>query len=65
MNLDMLRPRNETDNLLLLITKNFETLFKQTHRKPQGTLEYKHIEPKQEFFSNQQSQLKEECWMVG
>ena len=30
----MIRPKNETENLLLSITKNCETLIKQTHRKP-------------------------------
>ena len=64
MNLDMLRPRNETEDLLLSRTKNYETLIKQTHTKPQRTLEYKLIEPKQTFFSNHQSQLKDKCWMV-
>ena len=41
MNLDMLRLRNETEDSLLSITKNCETLLKQTHRKLQDTLEFK------------------------
>ena len=40
MNLKMIRPKNETEELLLSITKNCETLIKQTHRKPQETLEF-------------------------
>ena len=31
MNLNMIRPKNETENLLLSVTKNCETLIKQTH----------------------------------
>ena len=30
----MIRPQNETADLLLSITKNCETLFRQTHTKP-------------------------------
>ena len=29
----MIRPKIETEDLLLSFTKNCETLFKQTHRK--------------------------------
>ena len=31
----MIRPRNETEDLLLSITKNCETIIEQTHTKPQ------------------------------
>ena len=41
MNLDMFKPRNESENLLLLITKNCETFIDQRHKKPQETLEFK------------------------
>ena len=34
MILNMVRPKNDTDDLLLSITKNCETLINQTHRKP-------------------------------
>ena len=34
----MLRPENEIEDLLLSITKNCETLIKQTRTKPQETL---------------------------
>ena len=40
MNLNMNRSINETQDLLLSITKNCETLFEQTHTKPQETLEF-------------------------
>ena len=38
MNLNMIRPKNQTDDLLLSITKNCQTLIKQTHRKAEETL---------------------------
>ena len=31
----MIRPKNETEDSLLSITKNCETFIKQTHRKPE------------------------------
>ena len=31
MNLNMIRPKKETEDLLLSITMNCETLFEQTH----------------------------------
>ena len=34
MNLNMIKPRNETEDLILSITKNCETLIEQTHTKP-------------------------------
>ena len=37
----MIRPKNETENLLLSITNNCETLIEQTHRKAEETLELK------------------------
>ena len=41
MNLNIIRPKNETENLLLSITKNCETLIQHTHRKSEETLEFK------------------------
>ena len=46
MNLSMIRPKNETEDLLLSITKNCETLINQTLTKAQETLEFKIIKPK-------------------
>ena len=40
MNLVMIQPKNETGDLLLSKTKNCETLIKQTHRKPEETIEF-------------------------
>ena len=33
----MITPKNETKDLLLLLTKNCETLIEQTHRKAKET----------------------------
>ena len=53
MNLNMIRPRNETEDLLLSITKNCETLFKQSHRKAEETIEFKLTTLKVTFFKPQ------------
>ena len=49
MNLNKIRPKNETEGLLLSTTKNCETLIEQTHRKAEETLEFKMIQSKQTF----------------
>ena len=41
MNINMIRPKTQTEDLLLSITKNCETLIKQTHRKAEETVEFK------------------------
>ena len=40
MNLIMIKPKTETEDLLLSITKNCERLVDQTHRRPEETLEF-------------------------
>ena len=50
MSLNIIQPKNETENLLLSITKNWETLIEQTHRKAKETLEFKMIKPKKKRF---------------
>ena len=52
MNLKMIRPKNETKDLVLSITKNCETLIKQTHRKTEETLEFKMINSRKTFYFN-------------
>ena len=47
MNLNMIRPKNQTEDILLSIAKNCETLIRQTHTKPQETPEFKLIKPRQ------------------
>ena len=63
MNLNINRPRNETD-LLLSITKNCETLIEQTLRKPEETLEFKMIKPREIFQFKTPIQIKG-FWMIG
>ena len=64
MNLNMIRPKNETEDLLLSITKNCETLIKQTNRKTEETLEFKMIQTKQTFHFKSPIQVKGD-WMIG
>ena len=63
MNLNMIRPKNETEDLLLSITKNCETLIDQTHRKAEETLEFKMIQSKQTFHFKPPIQVKGD-WMI-
>ena len=64
MNLKMIRPKNETEDLLLSIAKNCETLIHQTHTKPEETLKFKLIKPRETFHFNPPI-LIEESWMIG
>ena len=64
MNLNMIRPKNETENLLLSITKNCEKLVEQTQRKPQETLEFKMIKPRETFHFKPPIEIKGD-WMIG
>ena len=52
MKSNMIRPKNQTEDLLLSITKNRETLIEQTHTEPQETLEFKMTKPTQTFHFN-------------
>ena len=64
MNLNMIRLKNETEDLLLSITKNCETLIEQTHRKAEETLEFKMIKPRETFHLKPPIQVKGD-WMIG
>ena len=64
MNLNMIRPKNETEDLLLSKTKNCETLIDQTHRKPEQTLEFKMFKPKETFHFRPPIQIQG-SWMIG
>ena len=64
MNLNMIRPKNETENLLLSITKNCETLIEQTRRKTEETLEFKLTKPRETFHFDKLIQIKGD-WMIG
>ena len=56
MKLNTLLPKNETEDLLLSITKKCETLIKQTHIKPQERLEFEIVKSK-EIFSFKSSNI--------
>ena len=64
MYLKMIRLKNQTEDLLLSITKSCETLIHQTHRKPEETLENKMVQSKQSFHFNPPLQTKGD-WMIG
>ena len=54
----MIRPETQTEDLLLSITKNCETLVEQTLRKPEETLEIKMIKPRETFHLKPPIQVK-------
>ena len=60
----MITPKNETENLLLSITKNCETLIEQTHRKPEKTLEFKMVKSTEIFHFNPPIHTEGD-WMLG
>ena len=60
----MIRPKNETEEFLLLITKNCETLFQQTNWKPEEALEFKGTKPRETFHFNPPIS-NEGSWMTG
>ena len=60
----MIRPKNETEDLLLSITKNCETLIEHTHRKAEETLEFKMNKSRETFHFNPPIQVKGD-WMIG
>ena len=64
MDLNMIMPKNQTEDLLLSITKNCETLIEQTHTKPQETLEFKMVKPRETFHFKPPIQIKGN-WMIG
>ena len=64
MNLNMITPKNKTEDLLLSKTKNCETLIEQTHRNPEETLEFKMTKPREIFHFTPPMEIKED-WMLG
>ena len=52
MNINVIRPKNQTEDFLLSLTKNCDTLIEQTHRKAEQTLEFKMIKPRKTFHFN-------------
>ena len=63
MDINMIQPKNETEDLLFSITKNCQTLIEQSHRKAQETLEFKMIQTKETLHLNPPIQIKGN-WMV-
>ena len=64
MNLNMVLPKNETEGLLLSFTKNCETPIKQTHTKPQKTLQFRVTRPRETFSFKRRIPI-DGCWMIG
>ena len=64
MNLNMIHPKKETENLLLSITKNCEKLVEQTHRKAEETLEFKMLKRRETFHFKPPIHAKGD-WMLG
>ena len=64
MILNLIKPKNQTDDLLLSITKNCETLIEQNYTKPQETLEFKMIKPREKFHFKPTIQIQGD-WMIG
>ena len=60
MNLNMIKPKNQTEDLLLSIAKSCETLIEQTHTRPQETLEFKMTKPRETFHFHPPIQVKED-----
>ena len=60
----MIRPKNETEDLLLSITKNCATIIEQTHTKPGETLEFKMTKPREKFHFTPPIQTEGD-WMIG
>ena len=60
----MIRPKNQTEDLLLLITKNCEKLVEQTYRKPEETLKFKKLKPGGTFHFNPPIKTKGD-WMLA
>ena len=54
----MVQPKNKTEDLLLSITKNCETLIEQTHKRAKEILEFKMIKPRGTFHFNTPLKLK-------
>ena len=60
----MIRPKTKSEDLLLSITKNCQTLIEQTHRKPEETLEFKIFTSGKTFQFKPPIQIKGD-WMLG
>ena len=64
MNLIMLRPKNETEDIIFSKTMNCKAVIKRTHTRPKETLDLEPTQPK-EFFSKTTPISIEGSWMIG
>ena len=64
MILIMIRPKNEIEEFLLPITKNYEMLIKETHRKTEETLEFTITKPGETFQFDPPISI-DGSWMIG
>ena len=60
----MIRPKIETEDLLLSKTENCETLIEKTHRKAEERLEFKMTQSKQTFHFKPPIPI-EGSWKIG
>ena len=60
----MIRPKNETEDLFIWITKNCETVIEQILRKPQEKIEFKMNKPRETFHFNPPIKIRGD-WMLG
>ena len=60
----MIQPENITEDSLVSLTKNCETLLQQTHRKAEGNLEFKLNHSRATFHFNPLFSI-EGSWMIG
>ena len=60
----MIPPKNSTEDLLLPLTEKCKTLFEQTHRKAEETLEFTLTKSRETFSFNPPTSV-EESWMIG
>ena len=64
MILNTIQAENQTEDILLSLTKNCETLSEQTHKKPEETLEIRMIKPRETFHFKPPVSI-EGSWMIG
>ena len=60
----MIQPKIETEDLILSINKNCQTLIEQSHTRPEETLEFKTIKPREIFHFNPPIQFNGD-WIIG
>ena len=60
----MNQPIKKTEDFLLSIAKNCETLFEQTHRKAEKTLEFKMIKTEETLHFNPPIHIEGD-WTIG